>query len=125
TDEERDKIKSRDKKATISGTNTKLTYEKIRIQARLNEVLQDRSVTTPDQLQKRMQAENIEVKFTVQKTGITGISFRKDNIAIKGSAIDAKWSRVDQALTENAVLAKEKDLRDYIEANSVKKAHAV
>lgn len=124
-EKEREKSKSRDKKATISGTNDKLVYEKSRIKSRLEEVLNDRSVTTPEQLEERMQAENIEVKFTRQKAGISGISFKKDNISIKGSAIDAKWSRIDRALTENAILAKEKDLLAYIKANSPKNAFAV
>lgn len=117
--------KSRDKKTIISDKNEKVSYVKKDIQDRINDVLADKSVTTPEQFKERLESLDIDVKFTKQASGISGVSFKKDDVSIKGSAIDAKWGRVDQALTENSILAKENDLRAYIEVNSLKSPIAV
>jgi hypothetical protein len=46
-----------------------------------------------DKLKKDLAEQGIETRLQVQSTGrINGISFRKNEIAIKGSAVDRNYS---------------------------------
>jgi len=128
TSEEKEDYKAskpRSQKKIIADKNPAVYNVKLAIQIEVNRLLRDRSVTTPQQFKERLQAENIDVKFTTQVNGISGVSFRRNEINIKGSAIDAKWSHVDQGLTTNAIMNKEMELRAYIQEKSVRNAFPV
>lgn len=105
-------------KKTIADKNPKKDAVKKDIQTKVGQVLGDREVTTPEQLKSSLQRKGIDVKFSENKSGISGVSFRYQGISVKGSQIDAKWSDVDKSLTTNAILNKEKEIRAYIEQNT-------
>lgn len=128
TSEEKEDYKAskpRSQKRIIADKNPAIYNEKFAIQIEINNILRDRSVISPEHFKERLKAENIDVKFTTQVSGISGVSFRRNEINIKGSAIDAKWGRIDQGLTTNAILSKETELRSYIQEKSVKNAYSV
>lgn len=107
-------------KKTIADKNPKKDAVKKDIQTKVGQVLGDREVTTPEQLKSSLQRKGIDVKFSENKSGISGVSFRYQGISVKGSQIDAKWNDVDKSLTTNAILGKEKEIRAYIEQNTTK-----
>lgn len=107
-------------KKTIVDKNPKKDAVKKDIQNKVVQVLGDRGVTTPEQLQSSLLQKGIDVKFSSNKNGISGISYRHQGISVKGSQIDAKWGDVDKYLTTNAILSKEKEMRAYIDQNTTK-----
>lgn len=107
-------------KKTIVDKNPKKDAVKKYIQNKVVQVLGDRGVTTPEQLQSSLLQKGIDVKFSSNKNGISGISYRHQGISVKGSQIDAKWGDVDKSLSTNAILDKEKEIRAYIEQNTTK-----
>nr|WP_012660670.1 relaxase/mobilization nuclease domain-containing protein [Pedobacter sp. BG5]ACM47722.1 putative mobilization protein [Pedobacter sp. BG5] len=128
TNEEKEDYKAskpRSQKKRIADKNPAIYNEKFAIQLEINIILRDRSVTSPEHFKERLKAENVDVKFTTQASGISGVSFRRNEISIKGSAIDAKWGRIDQGLTTNAILSKETELMAYVREKSVKNANSV
>ncbi len=65
---------------------------KIEIREAIKERLSE-GISSMDQLKEGLAREGIETKLQVQSTGrINGISFRKNEIAIKGSAVDRNFS---------------------------------
>jgi hypothetical protein len=128
TNEEKEDYKAskpRSQKKRIADKNPAIYNEKFAIQLEINIILRDRSVTSPEHFRERLKAANVDVKFTTQVSGISGVSFRRNEINIKGSAIDAKWGRIDQGLTTNAILSKETELMAYVQEKSVKNAYSV
>lgn len=107
-------------KKTIVDKNPKKDAVKKDIQNKVVQVLGDRWVTTPEQLRSSLLQKGIDVKFSSNKNGISGISYRHQGVSVKGSQIDAKWGDVDKSLTTNAILSKEKEIRTYIEQNTTK-----
>lgn len=107
-------------KKTIVDKNPKKDAVKKDIQNKVVQVLGDRGVTTPEQLQSSLLQKGIDVKFLSNNNGISGISYRYQGVSVKGSQINAKWSDVDKSLITNAILSKEKNIRAYIEQNTTK-----
>ena len=67
----------------------------------LQAVLSKKEIDSPDKLKAELEKRGIDVQFSENKNGISGISFKKDNISVKGSAIDYKWSDLSKALDKN------------------------
>ena len=59
-----------------------------------------------DKLKEKLTKAGIETRLQVQRTGrVNGITFSKDEIAIKGSAVDKEFSygRLKQKLDQNSM----------------------
>jgi len=111
---EREYIKSRDKKAVLN-KNPNIKQLQTSIQGAINEVLKDRSITTPQQFKAMVERKGIDVRLIENRKGISGVSFSTDKISVKGSQIGAKWNDIDKVLTTNAIYAKENDLKAHID----------
>ena len=93
-EQQKEKKPGRDKNPRIMDTKND-------IQKELSAVLSRVEIQTPDQLQHELAKRGIEMKLTENKKGISGASFRKDNIAVKGTAAGYKWSDISKVLSEN------------------------
>ncbi|WP_159638985.1 relaxase/mobilization nuclease domain-containing protein [Sphingobacterium composti Ten et al. 2007 non Yoo et al. 2007] len=111
---EREYTKSRDKKAVLS-KNPNIKQLQTSIQGTINEVLKDRSITTPQQFKAMVERKGIDVRLIENRKGISGVSFSTDKISVKGSQIGAKWNDIDKVLTTNAIYSKENDLKAHID----------
>lgn len=87
----------------VRDKNPKIMELKNEIREQLQEVLSKKEINSPEKLKVELEKRGIDVQFSENKSGISGISFKKDNISVKGSAIDYKWSEVSKALEENRV----------------------
>ena len=83
--------------------------EKTSIKAEVGGVLADKSINSPEKFKNAMQAKGIDVRFIENKNGITGVSFKRNNISVKGSEIDSKWSTIKNNLDQNAGLSEKKE----------------
>src|SRR5690606_22383644 len=91
--EELKALKPRDKKEIISkNPNTKKQLTAIQNEVKV--VLQNKEVTSPEQFKKMLESKGIDVRFTENNNGISGVSFKSDKISVKGSQIGAKWSDI-------------------------------
>jgi hypothetical protein len=79
----------------------KLIKVKTDIRRELETVLSKTEIQTPDQLLQALKVKGIELNFTENKNGISGVSFRADDIAVKGSAVGYKWNEINKALETN------------------------
>jgi hypothetical protein len=79
------------------------TKNEIRIA--LTEVLSKGEVKNPEQLREALGKRGIDVQLSQNKNGISGVSFRKDEIAVKGSAAGYRWADISKALSENQAKA--------------------
>ena len=84
--------------------------------------MNDRNITTAQQFKNSVESKGIDVRFSENKNGISGVSFSNDKISVKGSQIGAKWNDIDKALTTNAIYSKESEIKAYIAENSLKSA---
>lgn len=124
TSEEKARHRETNKK-TITDKNPKNELVKRNISTEVTEALQDRGVNTPEHFKANLEQKGIDVKFSENKNGISGVSFRYQEVSVKGSQINAKWGDLDKSLTTNAILSKESDLRAYIEQNTTKTSQTV
>jgi hypothetical protein len=88
----------RDKNPVIMDTKNK-------IRIALTEVLSKVEVNSLEQLKEVLGKRGIEVQLSQNKNGISGVSFRKDEIAVKGSAAGYRWANISKALSENQARA--------------------
>lgn len=107
-------------KKIISDKKPKNELAKKVIAKQVSDALQDRGVNSPEHFKASLQQKGIDVKFTENKNGISGVSFRYQEVSAKGSQINTKWSDLDKSLTTNAILSKENELKAYIEQNTTK-----
>ncbi|MET3115675.1 hypothetical protein AAKU52_003427 [Pedobacter sp. CG_S7] len=89
-------------KALKNGKNPKINDVKAEIRKELEALLSKKEIRTPEQLLQALKVKGIEVKYSENKNGIAGVSFRSNDIAVKGSAVGYKWSDIGKKLTENA-----------------------
>lgn len=87
----RDKVQSIEDKKNYVKTN-------------LSEALQNKSITNADDLQKALKDKNIETNCIFNKNGLSGISFKYDDIAVKGSEIQHKANYIASKLEENKAI---------------------
>ena len=71
----------------------------------LTEVFSKKEIQSPDQLKEALSKKGIDMQLSQNKNGISGVSFRKDQIAVKGSAAGYKWADISKALLENLARA--------------------
>jgi hypothetical protein len=88
----------RDKNPVIMDTKNE-------IRIAVKEVLFKEDVRNPEQLREALSKRGIDVQLSQNKNGISGVSFRKDEIAVKGSAAGYRWSDINKALSENQAKA--------------------
>jgi hypothetical protein len=96
-----EKLEHRAQLKPVIDKNPKIAEVKTDIRKELECVLSKKETQTPDQLLEALKEKGIEVKFIVNKNGISGVSFRTDNIAVKGSTVGYKWSEINKALETN------------------------
>lgn len=104
-------------KKKVSSKNPNIKKLQANIQAEINKILQDRNITTPEQFKREVEKKDINLRFSVNKDGISGVSFSTDKISVKGSQIGAKWNDIDKALTTNCIYNKVTDLKAHIAHN--------
>ena len=66
--------------------------------------LEDKSITTPEALSKALAEKNIETRYNTNKNGISGVSFRHQEVAVKGSEIQHKANYIVAKLEENKAI---------------------
>lgn len=103
----------------IIDKNPKMMDEKNAIREHLSAALAEMKVNTPEKLQAELNKKGIEIQFTSNKNGISGASFRKDNIAVKGSAIGYKWNDISKVLEENKIKVQELRISNSVQIKSM------
>ncbi|MFD2289230.1 relaxase/mobilization nuclease domain-containing protein [Pedobacter petrophilus] len=101
TAEEKAQRKPRDKKISLDKDPNKREQQS-RIQNEVKNVLQDKNITTPDQFKQALDRKGVDVRFSENKNGISGVAFKTDKISVKGSQIGAKWSDISRVLQNNS-----------------------
>lgn len=74
------------------------------IKSNLSLALEDKSNTTPEALQKALKEKNIETNCIFNKNGLSGMSFRYEEIAVKGSEIQHKANYIATKLEQNKAI---------------------
>jgi hypothetical protein len=103
TAEEKQTNKQQKQNKPARDKNLKIQEQKNEIRKHLQEVLSKKEIDSPDKLKAELEKRGVDVQLSENKNGISGISFKKDNISVKGSAIDYKWNEISKALEENRV----------------------
>lgn len=63
------------------------------------------NVSSLDKLKAELLKNKIEFIYTVNKNNQVGVSFRYDNLSVKGSQLSLKGNLINNQLTENAIVA--------------------
>lgn len=95
-------VKAEKEKVLKNERNPKIKDVKAEIRKELEAVLSKKEIRTPEQLLQALKGKGIEIKYLENKAGISGVSFRSKDVAVKGSAVGYKWSDIGKKLTENA-----------------------
>lgn len=98
--EEKAEQKARNKKEIREKNPNKREQQNI-IKNEISNVLQDKKITSPDQFKQALASKGVEVRFSENRNGISGIAFSTDKISVKGSQVGAKWSDISKVLNEN------------------------
>jgi hypothetical protein len=85
----------------VRDKNSKIMEHKNEIRDQLQIVLSIKEIDSPEKLKAALEKYGIDVQFSENKKGISGISFKKNNISVKGSAIEYKWSDLSKVLEKN------------------------
>jgi len=80
-------------------------HKKDYIQAQTIKALQNVNVNSLDKLKAELLKNKIEFIYTVNKNNQVGVSFRYDNLSVKGSQLSLKGNLINNQLTENAIVA--------------------
>lgn len=123
TPEEKSLQRQQKENKLIIDKNPKMMAEKNAIRDYLSAALAEMKVNTPKKLQAELKKKGIEIQFTSNKNGISGASFRKDNIAVKGSAIGYKWNDINKVLEENKVKVQELSISNRVQIKSMLAAY--
>lgn len=89
----------------VRDKNPAIMDTKNEIRIALTEVLSKGEVKNPEQLKEALGKRGIDVQLSQTKSGISGVSFKKDEIAVKGSAAGYRWADISKALSENQAKA--------------------
>jgi len=100
-------LKQQKEQKPVRDKNPIIQEQKNEIRKHLQEVLSKKEIGSPEKLKAELEKRGIDVQLSENKNGISGISFKKDNISVKGSAIDHKWNDISKALEENRVKAEQ------------------
>lgn len=101
--EEKQINKQQKQNKPVRDKNPKIMEQKNEIRDQLQAVLSKKEIDSSEKLKAELEKRGIDVQFSENRNGISGISFKKDNISVKGSAIDYKWSDLSKVLDENKV----------------------
>jgi len=105
TEQEKQINKQQKQNKPVRDKNLKIQKQKNEIRKHLQEVLLKKEIDSPEKLKAELRKRGVDVQLSENKNGISGISFKKDNISVKGSAIDYKWIEVSKALQGNKLKA--------------------
>jgi len=106
-EQEKQTHKQQKQEKPVRDKNPKIMEQKNEIREQLQEVLSKKEINSPEKLKAELEKRGIDVQLSENKNGISGVSFKKDNVSVKGSAIDYKWSEISKALEENRVKAEQ------------------
>lgn len=88
-------------KKEIQDKNPKIKEVKNNLEKDIAQVLSKEEIQHPEKLKEKLQEKGIDVDFKTNKNGIYGVSFRRDDIAVKGSDVGFKWGELKNAMEEN------------------------
>ena len=104
--EEKAEQKSRNKKENREkNPNKREQLEAVKNE--VEKVLQDKKIATPNDFKTALESKGVDVRFSENKNGISGVSFKTDKISVKGSQIGAKWGDINKVLQENSKTVQE------------------
>ena len=106
TAEEKAQRKPREKKINLN-KNPNTRNQQLAIKEIVQKVLEDKKTISPGTFRNNLAIRGVNVKFSENKNGIYGISFKTDKISVKGSEVGAKWSDINKVLTENSKAVQE------------------
>lgn len=106
TADEKSERKTRNKKEIREKSPNKREQQGI-IKNEVAKVLQEKKLTTPEQFKQALASKGVDVRFSENKNGISGVSFKTDKISVKGSQIGAKWGDISKVLQENSETVQE------------------
>lgn len=78
-----------------------LVNKKEFVQDKINEALQGKRITNPEELKAELKKSNINYEFSVNSKGLAGGSFKVDKISFKGSQLGFKASVIEKQLKSN------------------------
>lgn len=85
----------------VSDTKKGVATKKEFISDKIRESLEDKKVTNISELQKELSKHNISVNYTANSYGLSGVSFKKDNYSVKGTAVNFKAGQIQRHLDKN------------------------
>jgi hypothetical protein len=106
-EQEKQTNKQQKQNKAVRDKNPIIQEQKNEILKHLQEVLSKKEIDSPEKLKVELERRGVDVQLSENKNGISGVSFKKDNISVKGSAIDYKWSDISKTLEENRVIKAE------------------
>lgn len=101
TKEEKAAAAEKKRTSPIRDKSTKIADEKNHIKAKISEALKDKNIDTADKFKTALEKESIQTKFMENKNGISGVSFRYQNQAYKGTELGYRWKQVHKGLEQN------------------------
>lgn len=101
TKEEKAAAAEKKKTSPIRDKSTKIADEKNHVKAKISEALNDKNIDTADKFKTALEKESIQTKFMENKNGISGVSFKYQNQAYKGTDLGYKWKQVSNNLEQN------------------------
>jgi len=104
--EEKAENRTRNKKENKE-KNPNKREQQIAIKNEVDKVLQDKKIRTADDFKTALESKGIDVRFSENTTGISGVSFKTDKISVKGSQIGAKWGDINKVLQDNGKTVQE------------------
>ncbi|SDY05348.1 relaxase/mobilization nuclease domain-containing protein [Flavobacterium degerlachei] len=106
TAEEKAQRKPREKKVVLD-KNLNKRNQQTDVKNEVEKVLTDKNISSPGAFKTALEKKGIDVKFSENKNGIFGVSFKTDKISLKGSEIGAKWNDINKVLVENSKAVQE------------------
>ena len=103
TSEEKKAHRAKNKKTSLDKNRNKREQQEI-IKNEVLKVLQDKKISTAGDFKKVLESKGIDVRLMENKNGIYGVSFKTDNISVKGSEIGTKWSDISKILAYNKTI---------------------
>lgn len=94
----------RERRGENKSKNPKIHAEKTKVKQLLLESMGNQKIDTSEKLQEALQKKGVDTKFMTNKNGISGVSFRKNEIALKGTALGYRWKDIAAKLEANKVL---------------------
>ena len=99
--EEKAAAAEKKRNSPIRDKSTKIADEKNHVKAKISEALKDKNIDTADKFKTALEKESIQTKFMENKNGISGVSFRYQNQAYKGTELGYRWKQVHKGLEQN------------------------